>query len=167
MKQFVPYVLTTKTSMAKRSTNVVYKCEDNKSMSGMRVKITFTFSAMGTCMPLVCTVIGLTEREMPTGEEFIHVKVPGLCIGGGGVNINNQEVGHLLFMRNTECAEKKRFKWYQQEILLLGINNHRKRYAKFDASSGSPIPDKSYSTNQRQNQTYSMEYEICVHQPCW
>jgi hypothetical protein len=79
---------------------------------------------------------------MPTGEEFIHVKVPGLCIGGGGVNINNQEVGHLLFTRNTEGAEKKRFKWYQQEILLPGINDHCKRYAKFDASSGSPIPDK-------------------------
>jgi hypothetical protein len=56
MKQFVPYVLTSKTSIAKRSTNAVYKCEDNKSMSGMRVKLTFTFSAMGTCMPLVCTV---------------------------------------------------------------------------------------------------------------
>ncbi len=63
---------------------------------------------------------------MPTGEEFIHVKVPGLCIGGGGVNINNQEVGHLLFMRNTEGAEKKRFKWFQQDILLPGINNHHK-----------------------------------------
>jgi hypothetical protein len=69
---------------------------------------------------------GSTEREMPTGEEFIHVKVPGLCIGGGGVNINNQEVGHLLFMRNTEGAEKKRFKWFQQDILLPGINNHHK-----------------------------------------
>jgi hypothetical protein len=108
----------------------------------MRVKLTFTFSAMGTCMPLVCTITGLTEREMPTGEEFIHVKVPGLCIGGGGVNINNQEVGYLLFKRNTEGAEKKRFKWYQQEILLPGINDHCKRYAKFDADSGSPISDK-------------------------
>ncbi len=58
------------------------------------------------------------------------------------MNINNQEVGHLLFMSNTEGAEKKRFKWYQQKILLPGINDHRKRYAKFDASSGSPIPDK-------------------------
>ena len=66
MKQFVPYVLTTKTLMAKRSTNAVYKCEDNKSMSGMHVKLTLTFSAMGTCMPLVCTITGLTEREIPT-----------------------------------------------------------------------------------------------------
>ncbi len=32
------------------------------------------------------------------------------------MNINDQEVGHLLFMRNSEGAEKKRFKWYQQEI---------------------------------------------------
>jgi len=37
MKQFVLYVLTTKTSMAKRSTNAVCKWEDNKSLSGMHV----------------------------------------------------------------------------------------------------------------------------------
>ncbi len=79
-------------------------------MSRMHVKLTFTFSVMGTCFLLVCTVSGLSEREMPTRKEFIHVKVPGLCIDGGGVNINNQEVGHLLFMRNTKGAEKKRFR---------------------------------------------------------
>ena len=115
-KKFVPYVLTTKSSISKRGTNAVYKCEDNKSMSGMRVKLTFTFSSMGIYFPLGCTVSGLTDREMPTGKEFIQVKVPGLCIGGGGVNINNQEVGHLIFMQNTKGAEKKRFRWYQQEI---------------------------------------------------
>jgi hypothetical protein len=141
-KAYVPYVLTTGTSISKQGTHAVYKCKDDKSMSGMRVKLTFTFSAMGTCFPLVCTVSGLSEREMPTGKEFIHVKVPGLCIGGGGVNINNQEVGHLLFMRNTEGAEKKRFRWYQQEILMPGINDHRKRFANFDASTTSSIPDK-------------------------
>jgi hypothetical protein len=96
-KNFIPYVLTTKSYISKRGTNAVYKCKDNKSMSGMRVKLAFTFSAMGKCFPLVCTVTGLTEREMPTGEEFLHAKVPDLCIGGGGVNVNNQEVGHLVF----------------------------------------------------------------------
>jgi hypothetical protein len=105
-------------------------------MSGMHVKSTFTFSAMGTCFPLVCTVTGLTKTEMPTRKKFIHVEVPCLCIGGGGVNINNQEVGHLIFMWNTNGAEKKRFRWYQQEILMPGINDHQKRFAKFD------IPDK-------------------------
>jgi hypothetical protein len=33
-------------------------------------------------------------------------------------------VGHVLFMRNTEGTKKKRFKWYQQEILIPGINHH-------------------------------------------
>jgi hypothetical protein len=141
-KKFVPNVLTTKSSISKRGTNAVYKCEGNKSMSGMRVNLTFTFSAMGTCFPLVCTVTGLTEREMPTGEKFLHVKVPGLCIGSGGVNVNNQEVGHLLFMRNTEGAKKKRFKWYQQEILMPGITNHQKWFAKFDGCTLNSIPDK-------------------------
>ncbi len=75
---FVPYVLTSTSSVSKRGTNALYKCEDNQSMSGMQVKLTFTFSAMGTCLPLVCTVSGLTEKEMPTGQEFIHVNVPGL-----------------------------------------------------------------------------------------
>ncbi len=107
-KAYVPYVLPTGTLMSKRGMHAVYKCKDDKSMSGMHVKLTFTFSVMGTCFPLVCTVTCLSEREMPTGKEFIHVKVPGLCIGGGGANINNQEVRHLLFMRNTEGAEKKR-----------------------------------------------------------
>ncbi len=98
---------------------------------------------MGTCFPLVCTVTGLTEREMPTGKEFIHVKVPGLRISGGGININNQEVGHLLFMRNTKGAEKKRFLWYQQNTLFPGINDHRKQFANFDASAiSSIIPNK-------------------------
>jgi hypothetical protein len=97
---------------------------------------------MGTCFPLVCTVIGLTEREMPTGKDFFHVKVPGLCIRFGGVNINNEEVDHLLFMRNNKGAEKKRFRWYQQKILLPGINDYRKWFAKFGAFTMSSIPDK-------------------------
>jgi hypothetical protein len=63
LKQFDPCVITKKSSLLKRGTNAVYKYEDNNSMSGMHIKLTFTFSAMGTCMPLVCTVNDLTERE--------------------------------------------------------------------------------------------------------
>jgi hypothetical protein len=98
-KVFTPYVLTTKTSISKQGTSAVNKCEDNESMHGMRVKLTFIFSGVGTCFPLVCTVTGLTEREMPTGKEFIVLEVPGMCIGGGGVNINNQDVGILFSCR--------------------------------------------------------------------
>jgi hypothetical protein len=141
-KKFVPNVLTTKSSISKQGTNAVYKCKDNKLMSGMHVKLTFNFSAMVTCFPLVCTVTGLAEWEMPTGEEFFHVKVPGLCIGSGGVNGNNQEVSHLLFMCNTKGAKKKRFRWYQQGILMPGITNHWKRFAKYDGCTLNSIPDK-------------------------
>ena len=85
---------------------------------------------------------GWTDQEMPTGKEFIQVKVPGLCIGGGGVNINNQEVGHLIFMWNTKGTEKMGLRWYQQEILIPGINDHLKKFAKFDGSTLTSIPDK-------------------------
>ena len=111
-------------------------------MNGMHVKLTFTFSGVGTVFLLVCTVTGLTKREMLTGNEFIVIEVPGMCIGGGGVNINNQEVGYLFFMQDTKGAKNMRFRWYQQEILIPGINNHRKRFIKFDTSFMTYIPDK-------------------------
>ncbi len=44
-------------------------------------------------------------------------------------------------MCNTEGAKKKRFGWYQQVILVPRINDHCKRFANLDASTGS-IPDK-------------------------
>jgi hypothetical protein len=47
------FVLTTKSSIGKQGTNALYCVEDSKSMNGMRVKLTFTFTAMGNCFPLV------------------------------------------------------------------------------------------------------------------
>jgi hypothetical protein len=40
-KKFVPYILTTKSSISEQGMNAVYKWEDNKSMSGMHVRRTF------------------------------------------------------------------------------------------------------------------------------
>ena len=135
------FVLTSKKSIAEKGTKSVHRVEDNKSMSGMRVKLTFTFSAAGTCFPLVVTVTGLTDRELPNGEDFVHVEVPGLCIGGGGVTVGNQGIGHVLFMKSTEGAEKKRFEWYQREVLIKGVNDHRHTFAGYDASTSSDCPD--------------------------
>jgi hypothetical protein len=91
-------------------------------MSGMQVKFAFTFTAMGNRFPLVVTVTGLTEQEM-SGQDFVHVEIPGLCIGGGCVSVNsNEQCGHLFLMHNTEGAEKARFKYYQEKILIPGIN---------------------------------------------
>ncbi|KAL7442860.1 hypothetical protein ACHAXH_009425 [Discostella pseudostelligera] len=118
-----------------------FRVQNDKSMNGMRVKLTFTVSAIGTCMPLVCTVAGLTERVMPNGDEFIHVKIPGPCVGGGGVNINNKEFGNLLLMQDTVGAAEKKFKWYHDEILIPGIKAQRKHFAGFDSTSGEPVPD--------------------------
>ena len=87
-------------------------------MNGMRVKITFTFSALGKVMPLVVTVSGLSEREMPEGKDFIDVKIPNLS--GNGVD------GYLLFMRSTKGVDVQRYKWYQETILFPGIANDRK-----------------------------------------
>jgi len=134
------FVLTTKKSISEKGTKSVHRVEDNKSMCGMRVKLTFTFSAVGTCFPLVVTVTGLTDRELPNGEDFVHVEVPGLCIGGGGVNVENQGIGHVLFMKDNEGAEKKRFEWYQNEILVKGVNDHRKKFNEHDASTSKECP---------------------------
>ena len=74
-------------------------------MNGMRVKLTFSFTAGGNSFPVAVTVTGLTEKEMPPGEDFIHVEIPGMCIGGGDVGVgscSSQQVGHLFLMRNSE-----------------------------------------------------------------
>ena len=86
------------TAVSKRGTNSLYRLEDSKSMKELRVKLTFTFTAMGNCFPLVVTVVGLMEKEMPR-KDFVHVEIPGLCIGGGGVSVDsNQQIGHLFLM---------------------------------------------------------------------
>ena len=89
-------------------------------MNDMQVKLTFSFTAGGNSLPIAVTVSGLTKKEMPSGEDFIHVKIPGMCIGGGDVGVgigSSQQVGHLFLMRNTDGAEKERFKYYQKHIL--------------------------------------------------
>ena len=74
----------------------MYKVEDSESMNGLQVKLTFTFTAIRNCCPLVVTVAGLTEKEMP-GKDFVCVQIPGLCIGGGGVSVDsNQLLGNFF-----------------------------------------------------------------------
>ena len=47
------FILATKSLIMKRGSNALYQVQDRKSMSGMRVKLTFTFTAMGNCFPSV------------------------------------------------------------------------------------------------------------------
>jgi hypothetical protein len=46
-------------------------------------------------------------------------------------------------MRNTEGAEKAWFKYYQEKILIPGINLLRRKYCNFDIAAGTSIPDKA------------------------
>ena len=106
-------------------------------MKGMRVNMTFAFSGAGTALEIVVCVCGLTEGELP-GTDFLHLEVPGLCIGGGA-NIANNTIGHVLFMRNTERAKQRKFKWYQDKIFIPGVNANRLEFDEVDVSTVSEI----------------------------
>ena len=43
-------------------------------------------------------------------------------------------------MRNSEGAEKERFKYYQEHILIPGIHQQRKKYCDYDINEGEGIP---------------------------
>ena len=65
-----------------------------------------------------------------------------MCIGGGGgVNVNTTDVGHVIFFRNTHGAEKEKFWWFQDTILIPEINDHHQHHDNFDAYSGLEIPE--------------------------
>ncbi len=98
---------------------------------------------MGNCFLVRVTVSGLTKKEMPPVEDFIHVEIPGLCIGGGDVGVGfSQQAGHLFLMRNTEGAKKEHFNYYQEHILIPGINQQHRKYCDFDINDGGKIPDE-------------------------
>ena len=48
-------------------------------MNGLRVRLTFTFTAFRTMAPIMITVSGLDEHELP-GTDFAFVEIQGLCI---------------------------------------------------------------------------------------
>jgi hypothetical protein len=101
-------------------TNSIYHMDEGKNFNGMRVKVTHTFSAGGMAAPLFVTVTGLNDREIPPGKDMIVVKVPGLCVGGGGVGMNERE-GYAVFLRKAVGADKKRFDYYQSTPLCHSL----------------------------------------------
>ena len=55
--------------------------------------------------------------------------------------MNSKDVGHVIFLRNTPGSEKKKFRWYQDTILIPEIKAHRLRHDNFDSSTGLEIPE--------------------------
>lgn len=118
-----------------------YNHDDSNMMTGMRIKMTFTFSAAGTCAPLCIAVSGLTKYEMPN-SPVLMLKVGGLCVGGSGVNVGADSPGYLFFFRNDHKIDVKRYELYQKEILIPFINATRMEYDGFSFNDDkAPIPD--------------------------
>jgi hypothetical protein len=119
------WVVASDTAVMNRGTQAIYQQEKVNMMNGLRVKVTFTFSGAGMTAPLFITVSGVSEEEMPD-DEFLHVEVPGLAVGGAGVTVGNQTVGHVFFMRKGKGADEERVKYYQDKVLLPWIEDVRK-----------------------------------------
>ena len=119
------WVFASDTAVKNRGTSSIYRQEKVNIMNGLRVKVTFTFSAAGMTAPLFITISGVSEDEMPD-EEFLHVQVPGLAVGGAGVTVGNKTMGHIFFMRKGKGADEERVKYYQDQVLLPWIEEVRK-----------------------------------------
>ena len=119
------WVFASERAIKNRGTQSIYREEKVNMMNGIRVKVTFTFSGAGMTAPLFITVSGLSEEEMPN-DEFLHVQVPGLAVGGEGVTVGSKTMGHVFFMRKGKGADEERVKYYQDEILLPWIEEVRK-----------------------------------------
>ena len=86
VKKKEKFRLVSRRSKKSAGTNSIYTFDESNAMRGMRVKLTFTFSAVGTSAPLLVSVVGLTERELPE-DVCIPMWIEGLCVEGDGVNL--------------------------------------------------------------------------------
>ena len=133
------YRLVANNSLETKGTYSNYHMDTSASMCGLRVKLTFTFTATGSCAPIFVSVCGLSEREMPSDPSVV-LEVEGLCVGGGGVSMNNKK-GCVMFMRGDSGAEKCRYNYYRDKVFLPFVNNMRLKYDGFDSNSGTVIPE--------------------------
>jgi hypothetical protein len=95
-------------SLGKAGTNSKYQRDDSGYLNGLRVKITYTFSAAGMVADLFVSVCGLTEAELPKDtcpEGILKIKIEGLCVGGAGVTVGSKGHGWLVFVRTD--SDKK------------------------------------------------------------
>ena len=59
----------------------------------------------------------VSKQELP-GTDFLVIEIPCFC---GGSNVSGDNVGHLLFMRDTKRAKQHKFKWYQKEEFTSSV----------------------------------------------
>ncbi len=130
------------------SHKAIYKVTKKSVLLGMRVKLTFTLSAIGGMAPLLITVPYLTEHELIKADGFLPLKIKGLCIGGGGLDPHNEGFGYLLFTRRSNPQNNidvKRTKYYRQNILIPYIRAMRKVCDGWN--EGEPVPDELHAVS--------------------
>ncbi|EJK74278.1 hypothetical protein THAOC_04053 [Thalassiosira oceanica] len=133
--------LVTKESVQNSGTLAYWKASDTKTHGGIRFDNTTTMAGAGCLLPFVTSVTGLNEREMP-GCEFAAVKIPGFCLGGGGVDPGNKRPGWLTFSRDTPGAKTEKARWYIRDVFIPTLKEHRLENHNFDTSASSAIPAK-------------------------
>lgn len=107
---------------------------------GLRVRLTFTFTASGLSAPPYVAVSGLTEDELSPElcvDGILAEKIPGLCKGGD--DLFNEGFGWLVFLRADRKNGKtvddeavlsianKKFEHYNNEVLLPFIRSIREK----------------------------------------
>jgi len=119
---------------ATRSVFTTEETEDSFICNGLRIKLTFTFSAAGTMAPLVMRITRLSETELPVStcpDGFLMVAVPGLCVGGS-VDPRANSTGYIVFTRKSLASsvsiDRMFFNWYESTVYKQLIEDQRQFY---------------------------------------
>ena len=129
-----------------------FKVGDDAEMSGgLRVRLTFTFTASGLAAPPYIAVSGLSETELcpeKCPDGILAAEVPGLCKGGD--DVSNKGNGWLVFLRADRKEKQddddeagltianKKFIHYNDDVLLPFIRAIRE---KLGWNKGQPVPE--------------------------
>jgi hypothetical protein len=133
--------LVSKQSVKARGTRALFDLNKGKDqMNGIRCKISLTMNAIGAHSPIVVSISGLSDYEMPIDEDVLAVEVPGLCVGGGVRS--NTHVGYILFLKKNSGADQKRYAYYHEQVLIPFYNKYRKELLEYDSESGMICPDE-------------------------
>lgn len=141
----VEFFLASSCGVDERDTHSSYSVEENVSMNGFRIKLTFTFSAGGHMAPIYITVTGLSEKELPVSlcpTGMLKIKIPGLAIGSA-TDPRNQELGYIVFLRKTgdNSLDVRRFRDYRNTVFIPFVGSLRKAYNGVEVDSGSKAPE--------------------------
>jgi hypothetical protein len=125
--------LLSQKSNKKAGTLSKYSQGEQIHCNGLRVKITYSFNGAGASAPVFVSVTGLTEHELPkeaVPSGLLALKIQGLCVGGTGINLGEMPAGWLVFIRNDNDgeSEKKRYRFYRENVFIPFLNDIRKEY---------------------------------------